>query len=167
MPDITVNGEPRAVSDAVSVAQLLQELGYDSGRVAVEVNRELVPLKLHPNRQLREGDTLEIVRLVGGGAPEGHQTADKPLAIGKFKLQSRLITGTGKYASYQLMRDCLAASGCDVTTVAVRRERLMDQEGRNILDFLDLKRYTILPNTAGCFSAEDAVRHARLARTLE
>src|SRR5207248_4429903 len=58
------------------------------------------------------------------------------------------------------------ASGCEVTTVAIRRERLVDKEGRNILDFLDLKRYTILPNTAGCFSAEDAVRHARLAREL-
>jgi len=64
------------------------------------------------------------------------------------------------------MSDCLAASACDVTTVAVRRERLVDKEGRNILDYLDLKRYTILPNTAGCFSAEDAVRHARLAREL-
>src|SRR5437764_6461624 len=64
------------------------------------------------------------------------------------------------------MRDFLAASGCEVTTVAVRRERLVDKEGRNILDYLDLKRYTVLPNTAGCFSAEDAVRHARLAREL-
>lgn len=91
---------------------------------------------------------------------------DKPLRIGKFTFQSRLITGTGKYASYELMRDCLAASGCEVTTVAVRRERLVDKAGRNILDYLDLARYTILPNTAGCFSAEDAVRHARLAREL-
>jgi thiazole synthase len=64
------------------------------------------------------------------------------------------------------MRDCLAASGCEVTTVAIRRDRLVDKEGRNILDYLDLKRYTILPNTAGCFTAEDAIRHARLAREL-
>src|SRR6202030_1719543 len=61
---------------------------------------------------------------------------------------------------------CLEAGGCEVTTVASRRERLVDREGRSILDFLDLKRYTILPNTAGCFSAEDAVRHARLAREV-
>src|SRR5207244_630721 len=54
----------------------------------------------------------------------------------------------------------------EVTTVAVRRERLIDQQGRSLLDFLDLKRYTILPNTAGCFTAEDAIRHARLAREL-
>jgi thiazole synthase len=64
------------------------------------------------------------------------------------------------------MRECLAASGCEVTTVAVRRERLVDAQGRSLLDFLDLNRYTILPNTAGCFSAEDAIRHARLAREL-
>src|SRR5882724_4817909 len=64
------------------------------------------------------------------------------------------------------MENRLGALGCDVTTVAVRRERLLDKQGRSILDFLDLKRYTILPNTAGCFSAEDAVRHARLAREL-
>ena len=64
------------------------------------------------------------------------------------------------------MSECLAASGCEVTTVAVRRERLVDKEGRNILDYLDLKSYTILPNTAGCFSAEDAVRNARLGREL-
>src|SRR5207302_2651589 len=82
------------------------------------------------------------------------------------RFRSRLITWTCKYANYDLMRECLFASGCEVTTVAVRRERLVDKQGRNILDYLDLKRFTILPNTAGCFSAEDAVRHARLAREL-
>jgi len=91
---------------------------------------------------------------------------DKPLVLGKFTFRSRLITGTGKYPSYDVMRDCLEASGCEATTVAVRRERLVDKDGRNILDYLDLKRYTILPNTAGCFSAEDAVRNARLGREL-
>jgi thiazole synthase len=108
---------------------------------------------------------VEIVTLVGGGSGPA-APADAPLVIGTFTFHSRLITGTGKYASYELMRDCLEASGCEVTTVAVRRERLVDKQGRNILDCLDLKRYTILPNTAGCFSAEDALRHARLAREL-
>ncbi|MCS7044879.1 MAG: thiazole synthase [Gemmataceae bacterium] len=88
------------------------------------------------------------------------------MVIGPFRFTSRLITGTGKYASYDLMRACLEASGCEVTTVAVRRERLVDRQGRSLLDFLDLKKLTILPNTAGCFSAEDAIRHARLAREL-
>lgn len=81
-------------------------------------------------------------------------------------LSSRLITGTGKYASYDLMRDALDASGCSAVTVAVRRERLYNAQGKSLLEFLDLDRYTILPNTAGCFSAEDAIRVARLGREI-
>jgi thiazole synthase len=91
---------------------------------------------------------------------------DTPLELGSHTLKSRLIVGTGKYATFDLMRDCLEASGAEVITVAVRRERLIDAQGRNILDFIDLERYTILPNTAGCFSAEDAVRVARLGREI-
>ena len=94
-----------------------------------------------------------------------------PLKIGGFTARSRLIVGTGKYLTggepdYDLMRRALDASGCDVVTVAVRRERLYDEQGRSLLDFLDLKRYTILPNTAGCFNAHDAIRSARLGREL-
>jgi thiazole synthase len=65
-----------------------------------------------------------------------------------------------------MMQQCLEASGAEVITVAVRRERLIDKEGRSILDFIDLSRYTILPNTAGCFTADDAVRVARLGREI-
>ncbi len=92
--------------------------------------------------------------------------ADAPLVVGTHAFSSRLIVGTGKYATYDVMRDCLELSGSEVITVAVRRERLIDKEGRSILDFIDLKRYTILPNTAGCFTAEDAVRVARLGREI-
>lgn len=91
---------------------------------------------------------------------------DKPLVLGSHTLTSRLIVGTGKYASYEQMQECLEASGSEVITVAVRRERLIDSDGRSILDFIDLSRYTILPNTAGCFSADDAVRVARLGREI-
>jgi thiazole synthase len=92
--------------------------------------------------------------------------ADAPLVLGTHEFTSRLIVGTGKYTTYELMKDCLDASGAEVVTVAVRRERLIDADGRNILDFIDLNRYTILPNTAGCFSADDAVRVARLGREI-
>ncbi|MEN9555381.1 MAG: Thiazole synthase [Planctomycetota bacterium] len=92
--------------------------------------------------------------------------ADKPLVLGNHVLASRLIVGTGKYSTLELMQQCLEASGSEVITVAVRRERLVDASGRNILDFIDLKRYTILPNTAGCFNVEDAVRVARLGREI-
>ncbi len=88
------------------------------------------------------------------------------LGIGGRRFRSRLFVGTGKYASYEQMRACLDASGCQVVTVAVRRERLYDQQDRSLLDFIDTKRYTILPNTAGCFTAEDAVRVARLGRDI-
>ena len=88
------------------------------------------------------------------------------LRIGSHTFSSRLIVGTGKYASYEGMRESLDISGTECITVAVRRERLIDAQGKNILDFIDTKRYTILPNTAGCFSADDAVRVARLGREI-
>jgi thiazole synthase len=88
------------------------------------------------------------------------------LKIGSHFFNSRLIVGTGKYASYELMSEALAVSGTECITVAVRRERLVDAAGRNILDFIDSSRYTILPNTAGCFNAEDAIRVARLGREI-
>ena len=91
---------------------------------------------------------------------------DAPLNLGGRSYQSRLIVGTGKYADYPTMQKALDASGTEIVTVAVRRERLIDKEGKSILDFIDLKRFTILPNTAGCFTAEDAVRVARLGREI-
>ncbi|HWL08347.1 MAG TPA: thiazole synthase [Planctomicrobium sp.] len=91
---------------------------------------------------------------------------DSSLQVGTHQLKSRLVIGTGKYETYPLMRDCLDISGANVITVAVRRERLIDADGRNILDFIDLNRFTILPNTAGCFNAEDAIRVARLGREI-
>ncbi|MCA9079422.1 MAG: thiazole synthase [Planctomycetaceae bacterium] len=91
---------------------------------------------------------------------------DTKLSLGSHTFASRLIVGTGKYSTFDMMRDCLIASEAEVITVAVRRERLIDAEGRNILDYIDLDKYTILPNTAGCFTAEDAVRVARLGREI-
>ncbi len=89
-----------------------------------------------------------------------------PLKIGSHAFGSRLFVGTGKYSSYRLMAEALDVSGAECITVAVRRERLIDAEGKNLLDFIDTNRYTILPNTAGCFTAEDAVRVARLGREI-
>jgi thiazole synthase len=93
------------------------------------------------------------------------QVGDK-LQIGTHTLTSRLIVGTGKYASYAQMAEALALSGTDCITVAVRRERLLNAEGQNILEYVDTSRYTLLPNTAGCFTADDAVRVARLGREI-
>ena len=92
--------------------------------------------------------------------------AEQSLRIGSHTLQSRLIVGTGKYASYELMSEALDRSGTDCITVAVRRDRLIDADGNNLIDYIDTGRYTLLPNTAGCFTAEDAVRVARLGREI-
>ncbi|MBA4188552.1 MAG: thiamine biosynthesis protein ThiS [Planctomycetaceae bacterium] len=191
MPTITVNAEPKTLPDPSTVADLLNQLGKDPKKLAVEVNRNVVPRSEHPRCRLSEGDAVEIVTLVGGGSGDrggegetrrGGENAgltsspplplsvspplDSKLKVGGFTFNSRLFTGTGKYTSYELMQQSMVASGCDVTTVAVRRERLIDKDGKSLLDFLDLKKLTILPNTAGCFSADDAIRHARLAREL-
>jgi thiazole synthase len=92
--------------------------------------------------------------------------ADLPLRVGGHTLASRLIVGTGKYDTLELMRDSLSASGATAVTVAVRRERLYDRAGQNILDYIDPQQYLLLPNTAGCYNATDAVRVAKLGREI-
>jgi thiazole synthase len=98
--------------------------------------------------------------------PVHREFSTDPLRLGRHVLASRLIVGTGKYESFDVMQQSLALSGTDCITVAVRRERLYDGQGKNILDYLDLERYTLLPNTAGCYNAADAVRVARMGREI-
>ncbi|HMO13438.1 MAG TPA: thiazole synthase [Pirellulaceae bacterium] len=94
-------------------------------------------------------------------------TRDLPLLrIGSFELRSRLILGSGRYSSFEVMREALHASGAECVTVAVRREKLHDSDGRNILDYIDTNRYILLPNTAGCYDADTAVRCARMGREI-
>jgi thiazole synthase len=161
---ITLNGERRELQGPLSVAGLLGYLGLKPEHVAVEVNSGLVTRSKHAETVIAPGDVLEVVTLVGGGAALAVET--EPLSIGTHTVRSRLLVGTGKYTTFDLMRDCLEASGAEIVTVAVRRERLFDRQGRNLLDYLDTRTYTILPNTAGCFSAADALRTARLGREL-
>ena len=164
---ITLNGEQREVPEPITVAGLLGLLELKPEHVAVERNSNLVPRTRHADATLAAGDTVEVVTLVGGGSVEAVDAIEPAtLTIGPHRFRSRLLVGTGKYATLEQMRECLAASGTEVVTVAVRRERLTDKQGRSLIDFLDLDRYTILPNTAGCFTADDALRTARLCREL-
>ena len=103
--------------------------------------------------------------MAGAGAPST-SAAVPPLQVGSFTLRSRLVVGTGKYRDLDQMREAVIASGADAVTVAVRRERLYDAQGRSLLEALPLDKLHILPNTAGCFTADDAVRVARLGRDL-
>jgi len=86
------------------------------------------------------------------------------LEIAGRKFKSRLLIGTGKYASFEETRDALEKSGAEIVTVAVRRVNLSDKSKESLLDYIDRRKYTILPNTAGCYTVEDAVRTARLGR---
>jgi len=89
---------------------------------------------------------------------------DTPFVIAGRTFASRLIVGTGKYPSHQVMRDCHLASGADMVTVAVRRVNISDRSRESLLDYIDTDRIFILPNTAGCYTAEEAIRTARLGR---
>lgn len=86
--------------------------------------------------------------------------------VGNHVFQSRLILGSGKYDSFEIMKESLDAAATQCVTIAVRRERLHDSSGRNILDFVDPQKYVLLPNTAGCYDAETAIRCARMGREI-
>ena len=89
---------------------------------------------------------------------------DTSLTIAGRTFRSRLIVGTGKYSSFPVMAEAHAASGSEMVTVAVRRVNLSDRSRESLLDYIDTSRYALLPNTAGCYTADDAVRAARLGR---
>lgn len=91
---------------------------------------------------------------------------DKQLKIGKSEFRSRLLVGTGKYATFDIMEKALEASGGEIVTVAIRRLDLNDPKKESLLDHIDRNKYTILPNTAGCYTAEEAMRIARIARAM-
>ena len=156
---IILNGEPRRIAAGTSVAGLLSALDLPAAKVAVERNLEIVPRSTFGAVMLAEGDRLEIVHFVGGG-----QDDDDSWEVAGRRFSSRLIVGTGKYKDYAQNAAAAEASGAEIVTVAVRRVNVTDRSQPMLTDFLDPKRFTYLPNTAGCFTAEDAIRTLRLAR---
>lgn len=163
--NITINGEARHLTTETSVRGLLTGLGMDPAKIAVERNLEIVPRSQYDSTMIGDGDRLEIVHFIGGGnAPLASPQASAPLEIAGRTFNSRLIIGTGKYKSYAQNAAALEASGAEMVTVAVRRVNLTDPDQPKLVDFIDPKKFTYLPNTAGCFTGEDAVRTLRLAR---
>ncbi len=156
--EITVNGESRKTS-AATIAALASELGLDPAKVAVERNGEIAPRSTLADVQLATGDVLEIVHFVGGGS-----SADDSWSVAGRTFNSRLIVGTGKYKDFEQNAAAVEASGAEIVTVAVRRVNVSDPKAPMLTDFIDPKKITYLPNTAGCFTAEDAIRTLRLAR---
>lgn len=155
---IVLNGEPRQAAPGATIASLVAELGLEPARVAVERNLEIAPRSLWGETVLADGDRVEIVHFVGGGQ------ADDSWEVAGRRFNSRLIVGTGKYRDFATNAAAVAASGAEMVTVAVRRVNVTDRSQPLLTDYIDPKKITYLPNTAGCFTAEEAMRTLRLAR---
>lgn len=160
---IQVNGEHRRVRAGLNLAELAQDLGLMPEKVAIERNLEVVPRSTLGEVLVEDGDELEIVHFVGGG-DHAPAIADDSWTVAGRTFRSRLIVGTGKYKDFAQNAAALAASGAEIVTVAVRRVNVSDRNAPMLSDFIDPKKVTYLPNTAGCFDAESAIRTLRLAR---
>ena len=156
---LTVNGEPRRAAPG-SLADLVRSLELDPAKVAVERNGAIVARSTLGEVALAEGDVLEIVHFVGGG----ESAADDSWTVAGRTFRSRLIVGTGKYKDFAQNAAAVEASGAEIVTVAVRRVNVSDPKAPMLTDFIDPKKITYLPNTAGCFTADEAIRTLRLAR---
>lgn len=160
---LIINGDNREFAEGLTVHQLLETMGLDSRKIAVERNREIVARSTFAETRLADGDQLEIVHFIGGGNVEAGG-ADGSWTVAGRAFTSRLLVGTGKYKDFEETARAIDASGAEIVTVAVRRVNVTDPGAPMLMDYVDPKKYTYLPNTAGCFTADDAVRTLRLAR---
>ena len=157
--EIRLNGETHELPASLNITQLLDHFELPKDRVAVERNRTIVPRPQWESVAISQGDELEVVHFVGGGSAN-----DDRFVIAGKTFKSRLIVGTGKYPSNEVMAEAHRRSGTDMVTVAVRRIDLRAAKGESLLDFIDREKIMILPNTAACYTVDDAVRTARLGR---
>lgn len=161
---VYVNGESRDVAENATITDLVEALGLTGKKIAVELNKEIVPFSFYASRVLTVGDRLEIVHAIGGGQPNAQ---DDGFVIAGTCYHSRLLVGTGKYKDLQETRLAIEASGAEIVTVAIRRTNIgQNSDEPNLLEVISPDKYTILPNTAGCYTADEAIRTCRLAREL-
>jgi thiazole synthase len=154
---IELNGEPHELPPGATLADAVRKSGADEDArgVAVALEGEVVPRAEWDATRLTEGHSVEVLAAIQGGAADTWE-------LGGREWYSRLIAGTGGFRSLEQMEEALAASGAEIVTVALRR---IDPAAKgSVLDVLDRLGLFALPNTAGCFTARDAVRTARLAR---
>jgi thiazole synthase len=157
---IYVNGEQHHYAENTSVADVIADLGLTSKKIAVELNKEILPFQYYANQMMQTEDRLEIVHAIGGGQED-------TFVLAGVTYHSRLLVGTGKYKDMEETRLAIEASGAQIVTVAIRRTNIGQHQGEpNLLDVISPDKYTILPNTAGCYTVEEAVRTCRLGREL-
>jgi thiazole synthase len=157
---IVVNGETREYTEQTSVADVIASMGLTGKKIAIELNKEILPFQQYDSHLLQPEDRLEIVHAIGGGQEDS-------FVLAGVTYHSRLLVGTGKYKDMEETRLAIEASGAQIVTVAIRRTNIGQTPGEpNLLDVISPDKYTILPNTAGCYTVEDAVRTCRLGREL-
>lgn len=161
---LTINGESQEFEAKLTVFELLGRIGLDPAKVAVERNLEIVPKSTYQATPLGDGDKLEIVHFIGGGTINPDSSDGDKFEIAGETYWSRLLVGTGKYKDFEETAKAIEASGAEIVTVAVRRVNVSNPKEPMLMDYVDPKTYTYLPNTAGCYSADEAVRTLRLAR---
>ncbi len=161
---VQINGEARDFDGPLTVESVLTSLGFDPRKIAVERNLEIVPKGAYGGTAVEDGDRLEIVHFIGGGAMQLPAGEEQGWELAGRKFDSRLIVGTGKYRDFEETARAVEASGAEIVTVAVRRVNIANPGEPMLVDYLDPKKYTYLPNTAGCYTADEAVRTMRLAR---
>jgi len=165
---VEINGTERELAEGASVRDAAVAVGVEPGRgVAIALDGEVVPRGEVDEVLLRDGQRVEVVTAIGGGGPEGDAVAasggdGEAFELGGRTWGSRLIVGTGGFRSHEDLERALRASGTEIVTVALRRVDPLARD--SILDVIDGLGLFLLPNTAGCFTARDAVRTAQLAR---
>ena len=160
--NIYVNGKLKNIKDEQSVLSLLQLLNLNRNNIAVEINREIISKSDYNIYIIKENDKIEIVNFIGGG--NNISKDNEFLNIAGKRYKSRLIIGSGKFKNFEENLKALEASNSEIITVAIRRTNLSDPSAPIITDIINPKKYTYLPNTAGCYNAEEAVRVLNLAR---
>jgi thiazole synthase len=157
---IYVNGQSRDIAEHACVSDVIADLELTGKKIAVELNQEILPFQQHTTQVLQAEDRLEIVHAIGGGQ-------DDSFVLAGVTYHSRLLVGTGKYKDLEEARLAIEASGAQIVTVAIRRTNIGQNAGEpNLLDVISPDKYTILPNTAGCYTVDEAVRTCRLGREL-
>ncbi len=171
MLQIHVNGKSRDIPGPMTVQELVGHLDLGATRVAVAVGDAVLLPEQWEHTQIQAGDQVEIVRAVGGGASEARWSgvspyvpAEDPVVIGGRTFTSRLFCGTGKFRTAAEMQAAHARAGTEMVTVAIRYMDFEADGGGDILRHLDQGRYHLLPNTAGAYTADQAVKMAHLAR---
>ena len=158
---IKINGKNLFVKSDTPIKTILNKHRIRSKMVAIELNGKIVDKSKIKLIKFKNKDRLEIVHFIGGG-----WNMEDFLKLDKRKYKSRLIVGTGKYKSFEECAKAIKVSGAQIVTVAVRRVNIIDKNKPLLMDYINPKKITYLPNTAGCFNSQDALRTLRLAREI-